>query len=183
MTAERDLLERALGANPPAVSLDLDAIEARGARRRTAWRLGSTAATVAAVAAVAFGGVALLTTERPAPVPAAGSGHPVAAAPVRREIAYCYRTADITSTEIDQHIPVGINGSSADGRGDAAAAILKICTDAWAKDTYHWRPATIPPLVQCVLSPAAADAEAGAVAVFPGDATTCARLGLPIADL
>ncbi|MET7998796.1 hypothetical protein ABZU76_48810 [Amycolatopsis sp. NPDC005232] len=190
MTTERELLERALGSRRPPVSLDFEAIEAQGARavrRRTKLALAGTAA---AVVLVGLGGAALFTSGTPQTVTPAAGGQVTTVAPTEREIAYCYQNADITSSADNQHVAVGISGNSANGRGDAAAAIISLCTTAWADDYYQWQkpglPRVVPPLVACVLTSAAVDidqAAVGAVGVFPGDATTCAAMGLPVAKI
>ncbi|QRP50249.1 hypothetical protein [Amycolatopsis sp. FDAARGOS 1241] len=190
MTMERELLERALGSDQPSLSLDFEAIEAQGARavrRRTKLALAGTAV---AVAFAGLGAVALLTRGTPQAVTPAAPGQVTTAPPIEREIAYCYRMADITSSEPGQHVRFGISGNSPDGRGDAAAGSMRICATAWAEDYYQWRqpglPRVVPPLVACVLTPAAVDidrAAVGAVGVFPGDRTTCAAMGLPVAKI
>jgi hypothetical protein len=54
-------------------------------------------------------------------------------------------------------------------------------------DVYQWHtpglPLVAPPLVACVLTKTAVDAEAGTVGVFPGDSRTCGTMGLPVARL
>ncbi|MFI5611998.1 hypothetical protein [Amycolatopsis sp. NPDC051903] len=190
MTTERELLERALGSDQPPVSLDFEAIEAEGARvvrRRTRLALAGTAV---AVILVGLGATALLTRGTPQVVTPTAPGQVTTVAPFEREIAYCYRTADITSSEPNQHVAFGISGAGGDGRGDAAAAGVQICKTAWAEDYYQWQqpglPRVVPPLVACVLTPAVVDidrAAVGAVGVFPGDGTTCAAMGLPVAKI
>ena len=120
----------------------------------------------------------------------AAPGQVTTAAPREREIAYCYRTADITSTENNQHVAFGINGAGPNGRGDAAADSMSICATAWTDDYYEWQkpglPRVVPPLIACVLTSAAVDidpAAVGAVGVFPGNAQTCAAMGLPVAKI
>ncbi|MGW4487899.1 hypothetical protein ACWEOE_29135 [Amycolatopsis sp. NPDC004368] len=190
MTTERELLQQAIGSHQPPVSLDFEAIEARGARavrRRTALTLAGSAA---AVVLVGLGAVSLLTRATPQVVTPASPGQITTAAPSQREIAYCYENADITSTEPHQHVPFGISGSGPNGRGDAAAESMSICADAWSQDYHQWQkpglPRVVPPLVACVLTSAAVDIEpeaVGAVGVFPGDATTCASMGLAVAKI
>ncbi|GAA2986271.1 hypothetical protein [Actinokineospora diospyrosa] len=183
MTRERELLDRAVGVQPP-LTLDFDAIEAIGKRavqRRS--RLMATGAVVA-ISAIALGGAVLMT--RPSVPEVTPGSAPVTVEPTTREIAYCYRTADLTSTAPYHHIPVGVSN------GDAAGAINEICAAIWTEDQYQWSSrgpgASPPPLVSCVLTttavePQAGAVESGAVAVFPGDIHTCSSLGLPVAKL
>ncbi|MFF4597671.1 hypothetical protein [Amycolatopsis sp. NPDC001319] len=176
----RDLLDRALGSDEPPLGLDFEAIEAQGARsvrRRVRLALAGTAAVVIGAA---LGAVAVLQHPQASP---ASSGQITYAKPNDREIAYCYHTADITSDAPGQHVGAGINGNSPNGRGDIAAVIMDICATAWRDDYYEWHSPTVPPLVACVLTSEAVEAQAGAVAVFPGDERTCAAMGLPVADL
>ncbi|MEC3975205.1 hypothetical protein [Amycolatopsis sp. H20-H5] len=189
MTTERDLLDRALGTEEPPMNLDFDAIESTGARAVRRRRAMALTGTAAAVVLAAVGGFAAFGPGAAGPqqISAASDGKTTTAVPSNRTLAYCYRTADITSTAINQHIPVGINGSGEDGRGDVAASIVEICTGAWADDVYQWHtpglPRVTPPLTACVLTRAAVDVEAGTVGVFPGDKQTCASMGLPVARL
>jgi hypothetical protein len=190
MTTERELLTSAVGSDQPPVSLDFDAIEAQGeraVRRRTKLALAGAAA---AVVLVGLGATALLTRGGPQTVSPAAPGQVTTAAPTEREIAYCYETADITSSADGQHVAVGVSGSSADGRGDTAAHIMSYCATAWTEDYYQWQkpglPRVVPPLVPCVLTSDAVNidrAAVGAVGVFPGDATTCAAMGLSVAKI
>jgi hypothetical protein len=107
-------------------------------------------------------------------------------APTEREVAYCYRTADIGSTEANQHVAIGVGGR--DGRVDVTGQIMRICTDSWQSNVYDFQPRDgasyrVPQLVACVLTGKAAAATKGAVGVFPGDGGTCAALGLPAARI
>lgn len=164
MTNEKDLLVQALGTDEPPLTLDFNAIEAKGRARRSAV---ATAAVVSGVGVITGGVVLGLGS----------AGNP--GVPTEREIAYCYRTADITSDSPNQHIPVGIGGLG--GRGDVTADIMQICADSWRSNVYGFQPPEadhIPPLVACVLTDDAVNATAGAIGVFPGDSGTCAALGL-----
>lgn len=202
---EKELFERAVGADEPPVRVDFDEIEHRG-RRALRRRRAVVPGVAAAVTVVALSGGLFLATgsgeERSGQVPVAagptsgtaGSGPPRAtdlrsAAPDTRDAAYCYRTADIGSNEPDQHVLVGVSGDDANGRGDVVSRIVDICRTAWKNNYYGWHPEgsglefPVPQLVACVLGDAAVDAKDGAVAVFPGTPQTCAELGLPVAVL
>ncbi|TVT54954.1 hypothetical protein FNH05_10115 [Amycolatopsis rhizosphaerae] len=199
MNSEQELFTRALGTDEPPLRLDVDALADANLRRRRPHPALSLAGTAAAVAIV-IGGTVLLTSHNATSPSRAGS--PGAAVgtpeikvepPTRRDIAYCYRTADISSQEPNQHVPIGINGKGKDGRGDVAADAMQICSTAWQENYYNWqrRPAAsqgqyrfaIPALVSCVLDPDAVGVESGAVGVFPGDTATCAGMGLSVAQL
>ncbi len=185
MTSEdKDLLVQALGTDEPPLHLDLDAIEARGRARRRRRGHIAIAATVLGVGAIA-GGVAL-GVGAPSALQSAAPGSLVA--PTEREIAYCYQSADIGSTAPNQHVAIGLGGR--DGRVDLTAEIMQICSDSWRSNVYDFQPrqaagATYraPQLVACVLTGNAANATEGAIGVFPGNETTCASLGLPVAKL
>ncbi|MEU4804937.1 hypothetical protein [Actinosynnema sp. NPDC023587] len=197
--------ERALAGEPP-LGLDFEAIEQAGARslRR---RRAAVPALTAAAAVVVVGGVVALTgtgngdADRTAQV--AGSGQTAStvstparistAVPITRTAAYCYRTADITTDEPDQHVMIGLAGNDPNGRGDVAARLLNICGMAWRDNLYGWQGPIrdgetylVPQLVACVLDETAAAATEvfeGAAAVFPGTEQTCADMGLPVAEL
>lgn len=202
MGSEKELFERVLGADEPPLKLDVTAVERAGRRslRRRRWIAPAAIAVVTAAgltvavlglrsendhgleAAAAPSVPAALTPSSEAPDP------PRYAVPTTRTMAYCYRTADITTTEIRQHVLIGISGNDPDGRGDVAARAMPICTQAWEQGYWGWqppvtdgRPHTAPALVGCILTDAAVKAQEGALAVMPGDESTCTRLGLPIA--
>jgi hypothetical protein len=176
-TDEKGLLVRALGADEPPLQLDLDALEARGhARRRTHALVG--VAAVSGGVMLAAGGHSTVDTAAP--------GSPLA--PTEREIGYCYRTADIGSDAPNQHIAIGVGGR--DGRVDLTGDIMQICSDSWQSNVYDFQPRQpgaayyrVPQLVACVLTSKATSATEGAVGVFPGNTSTCAELGLPVAQL
>ncbi|MFB9684523.1 hypothetical protein [Amycolatopsis plumensis] len=181
---DKDLLLQALGTDEPPLHLDLDAIEARGqARRRTR---GLIAVTTAVLGVGAITGGVVLGAGAPNAVESAAPGSPVA--PTEREIAYCYQTADIGSTQPNQHVAIGVGGR--DGRVDLTGQIMQICSDSWQSNVYDFQPRQaagttyrIPRLVACVLTGKAANATEGAVGVFPGNGNTCAALGLPVAQI
>ncbi|WP_199443077.1 hypothetical protein [Umezawaea beigongshangensis] len=197
------MFDRAVGADEPPLRVDFDAVEQAGARslrrRRAAVPLLTAAAVVAAVSgAVALtgppgGGTSAQLAAPGASTSPAGARPIGTAVPSTRTAAYCYRTADITSDEPDQHVMVGFAGDDPDGRGDVASRLLRICGSAWTENHYGWRGPigdgktySAPDLVACVLDDAAADATdvvEGAAAVFPGTEQTCADLGLPVAAL
>ncbi|GAA4538181.1 hypothetical protein [Amycolatopsis samaneae] len=194
MTKEKELFVRALGTDEPPLNLDFEALEATNTRRRRAKSIAPLAGAAVAVSAV-IGGVALVTAPEAPPAVQAAAGAPPAVkveVPTVRDIAYCYRTADIGSREPSQRVPIGINGTGKDGRGDVAAVAMRICGSAWRDNVYHWQPPgdspgqhqyAVPALVSCVLDSSALGAESGAVGVFPGDAATCAALGLSAARI
>lgn len=196
-----------IGPDEPEMALDFDLIEAEGARRlRRRRAMVPTALAVLAVGAIA-GGTVLTTSLVPAgdsatDVAGRGSGvvrdpgttsSPAAdrtAIPSVRTMGYCYRTADITDPDPDQHILVGLSGNDPDGRGDLVGDITDICRTSWEQNLYNFQPDKpgtdtypVPDLAVCVLTDAAAEAQEGAVAVFPGGPETCRALGLPTADL
>ncbi|WP_433271505.1 hypothetical protein ACQPZF_12570 [Actinosynnema sp. CS-041913] len=201
MSVDRELFERALGDEPP-LGLDVAAIERAEALRARRRRIGVPLAA-ATVAVVLIGGGAALTGGIGASSGGPGSSGATAApsaaskptretaVPGNREAGYCYRTADITSREVNQHLLFGIAGAGPDGRGDITAHIMSICDDAWRNNYSGWNgtPRTdgtahpVPELVACVLDDRAVDTVEGAIAVFPGTPDTCAGLGLPVADL
>ncbi|MEV6898951.1 hypothetical protein [Amycolatopsis sp. NPDC051372] len=182
-TGDRELLIRALGTDEPPMRLDLDALEARGHARRRTRALTAVTAAVAGVAAVS-GGVTVLGGHSAVDAAAPGS----LLAPTNREIGYCYRSADITSSAPNQHVGIGIGGRN--GPVDVTGDIMQICSDNWKSNRLDYQPRQpgvtdypVPPLVACVLNAHAVTAAEGAVGVFPGDASTCAELGLPVAQL
>ncbi len=201
MTTEKDLFTRALGTDEPPLRLDYEgpARQVRSRRFRPAWAVVAAAAAVATV----LGGAALINSTGSTALPSGGElqvgdAEPEVRveAPTEREIAYCYRTADIRSTEVNQRVPIGINGNGREGRGDVASRAMSICGDSWRNNYNGWQsvPVTtapvvgghqnaVPALVACVLNSDALKAESGAVGVFPGDPTTCARMGLATAEL
>lgn len=124
----------------------------------------------------------------------AGAGVGVAAAfgvfsrpPSERGVAHCYTTADLDGPRTTFGVAVG---PATEGLGDAAAAALNICQMNWRSGAFLLSTPEIqqsvdpngpviqqaPHLAVCVLG-------SGAVAVFPGSAETCERLGLAVADL
>ncbi|MBM7774036.1 hypothetical protein JOD54_004240 [Actinokineospora baliensis] len=194
------MFETALGNEPP-LRVDLDTIEAKGARSLRRRRLIVPAVAATCVAGVTLGVVLVANTGRPsgpsgvemaASPSTTGSsakapGPGFSAAPTNRVMAYCYRTADITTTEPGQHTLIGSSGGP-EGRGDVASRALSICGKGWTDNAFDWWPSTaaplpVPNLVACVLGDDAHDVEDGTVGVFPGTAETCAELGLPLADL
>jgi hypothetical protein len=183
-TDDKDLLVRALGADEPPLQLDLDALEARGQARRRTRALVGVAAAVVGIAAISSG--VMLTTGGHSTVDTAAPGSLLA--PTEREIGYCYRTADIGSDAPNQHVAIGVGGR--DGRVDLTGDIMQICGGSWQSNVYDFQPrqpgATlyrVPQLVACVLTSKATSVTEGAVGVFPGNNSTCAELGLPVAQL
>jgi hypothetical protein len=111
------------------------------------------------------------------------------APPTDRSAGYCYATTDLPDRSANFGFtiayPPGQTGTTQD---DAASQAMEICTDAWRQGRLSTtspkvRPPQpqpwnhpVPPLIVCVL-------DSGQVAVLPGDAKTCARLDLPVAEL
>lgn len=194
MTVGRELFERALDGEPP-LGLDVAALERAEARRARRLRFAVPLAAASVAAVVIGGGVALtggFGTLGGGPASAGSQPVPGTAPPGNPEAGYCYRTADIGSREVNQHLLFGIAGDGPDGRGDITGEIMSICADAWKNNHAGWNKASptiegsahpVPALVACVLDGRAVDAMEGAVAVFPGGPDTCAGLGLPVADL
>lgn len=145
----------------------------RKAPRR--WRKWAIVMTVA----VGFSGVGLGT--------AAAFG--LFSSPTDRRIANCYTTADLHDPTNREDFSVATSPNEDPTLHDAAASALDICAGGWQQGRFSttdpmisldpkpppWN-YPIPRLVACVLP-------SGAVGVFPGDDTTCTRLGLPIAQL
>ncbi|MBP2340072.1 hypothetical protein JOF41_006250 [Saccharothrix coeruleofusca] len=201
-----EVFERALDGEPP-LRLDFEAIERAGARSLRRRRAAVPTLTAVAAIVVVGGVVALTGTGSGGPTRVAGPGQSVpagsptrtapapisTAVPTTRTAGYCYRTADITTDEPDQHVMMGVAGDDPDGRGDVASRLLNICGMAWTENLYGWQGPvheggthTAPQLVACVLdatAAAATDVVAGAAAVFPGTEQTCADMGLPVAEL
>lgn len=110
--------------------------------------------------------------------------------PTDRRIAYCFTTADLHDPANREDFSVATGpGDANPSLHDAAASALDICAGGWQQGRFsatspkislNPKPApwnyTVPPLIACVLPD-------GSVGVFPGDATTCASLGLPTAKL
>lgn len=129
-------------------------------------------------------------------VSALGAGVGTAAAlgafttPTDRSIAHCFATAslNLSGNHIDFTVAAPDTGNPS--IEDAATAAMAICADAWRQGRlsstvpYVSWPAPgaapqsnpVPPLIACVLP-------SGRAAVFPGDETTCSRLGLRAALL
>ncbi|SHG35377.1 hypothetical protein [Streptoalloteichus hindustanus] len=200
MTLDKQFFTRALGDDEPPLNLDFDKIEAAGRRSARRAKLFPLAAA-AVVVAVAVAGVTFtmarglpssgqITPAHPGGTQSAPKAPIWTEAPTVRDPAYCYKSADLTSKEINQHVPTSISGRTETGRGDTAAHIVELCRIAWRDNIYEWRPAKpageahdVPDLVACVLSSRSEDVESGAVGVFPGDEQTCADLGLAVARL
>lgn len=111
------------------------------------------------------------------------------APPTDRNMGHCYATADLSDPHNHSDFMVALPpGEAQTTLNDAASQAMDICTGAWMQGMLSttdpklrepqpppWnRP--VPPLIVCVLP-------SGQVGVFPGDKTTCARLGLPVAEL
>ncbi|AHH98861.1 hypothetical protein GCM10010174_47370 [Kutzneria viridogrisea] len=196
MELDKRVFDRALGGDePPPMQLDFDRIEdaaRRDTRRRVLPLVGAGAAVTVVLAGAVFFSVHDSGPMEVTPaVPVAGSGTTKAAirteSPTIRDTAYCYKSASITSTETNQHVPAGL--AAASGRGDAAGHILEMCGIGWKENAYAWQPLKppgqvydVPPLVACVLNSSAVQAQSGAVGVFPGNQQTCADMGLAVAQ-
>ncbi|MFC0434756.1 hypothetical protein [Kutzneria buriramensis] len=192
----KSLLQQALGDEEPPMAVDVEAAERQGSRALRRRRQVIPLATAAIAVAVVAGGVIFVTARNPVQLPPAAHGQPApttpisTAAPSDITAAYCYRTPNITTSldKTNQHVMVGVNGHIEGGRGDVRGAIMDICRQAWEANYYDWFPAgsgkhAAPPLVACVLDADAVDAMAGTIGVFPGDAQTCANMGLPVARI
>jgi hypothetical protein len=108
--------------------------------------------------------------------------------PSERGLGYCYSQADLSSPRLT--FGVAVPPDEDDGIGDAARMALDICQLNWRTGVFLTTTPDIqysvdpngppvqdvPPLAVCVL-------ETGAIGIFPGDAITCERLGIPNAEL
>lgn len=110
--------------------------------------------------------------------------------PTDRRVASCFTTVDLHDPANREDFAVATSPDDSNpSLHDAAASALDICAGGWQQGRFSAtdpkisldpKPAPwdyrVPSLVACVLPD-------GTVGVFPGDATTCASLDLPTAEL
>lgn len=100
-------------------------------------------------------------------------------APSNSQNAYCYRTADLNSTDLTQNVALTMVD------GEVAGMAVEICKEAWSENRYSWRSPGEPvpaALIACVI-PAPRGEGGTVVAVFPGTPQTCTEMGVPVAQI